>query len=691
MAGMFDDLIPSGQGQQGGLPLNFDDLIPQQYDQTLQGARQQVMTNPGMAAMGGVLNAAQGIPYIGTFTDETGSAIGAIPSLVTGGFKGYGEDYDKRQMNQQALRQASSEIAGPGGTLVPQLITGTGFGMAMPGPKMVPTSMMGAIGQGAGQGAMMGAAYGAGEGDASKSTEDSAAGRLGSALMGSASGGAVGGVVGGVGRQIAKALHPEAKSAPEIKAAYQAMADDQTPPADLAQTLQDRASRMSGGWSRPGMPSTIGDIAGPNAQALAENVANKPGAGMAEAARVLEERNTTAPVRGAGIIEEHIAPLDYLQKMQQAQQDMGSNAVKQGYQQAYDAAPKLNSPEVNQAVDRLTSDPLGQRVWKNAQLMASRDGQSFGSTDAAGNLSRNLGTREIDYLKKSADDLIGARMGTDGNMTNSELRFLTSVKNQMVKATDTANPAYATARKNFGDPASVKTAMEEGRDLLSSKDWFDTWQEYKNAPDIEKNGLLSGVASKVSEMLKAQGGENPLAKAGNDARKFVMNPEVRTRLDSILGSDKAQSMIEALSQEAGGQDFANRILSNSATARRLMTEETLNKQAQTGMEKIGPVARYAANWQLDKPASWLGVNPQTLEKAAQNANDASRGRLNEGLAKLLLNTNTADNLDALHKIGAFGALSQQQKQALAAALANQSKFQGPAAQAGRMLIYQGDS
>ena len=676
MAGMSDEELM----QMAGVAKPSDSEM---YQEALGNARTGIIgdwgsNNQAGAALGGIANAMQSIPFI----DEVGSAIAAVPKL-TESLDAYGDEYNRNQRNQQALRQATQEL-NPTGTAVSQIMTGIAASAPLAGGA-APASLMQAVKSGAIAGGSVGGLYGLGEGDASKDMGDSTAARFGHAAIGGAGGAALGGALGGLGYGLVKATNPAPKADPATKyLAEQIQKVDGSDPRDLGRMLEQNAIKTdASGWTSKGPPMTIADVGGAGVQNAAELAAQSPNASMGEAINFYNTRSQEAPTRLNKLIEQHIAPLDYVEQIKANQAAMGSEAVTKGYQDAYNAVTKIRDPEINKIVDTLVRDPLGKKIWSNATTIAARDGGTFGNRDATGVIT-SFSTKDLDVLKKSMDDFISPVGQGDENLTKSSYRFLVDLKKQLTTRGDAINPKWAEARAEYGDPASANEAMQEGYEFLSSKDWQDKLGSYKDANPNEQKSFFSGIARKMSEMMKSEAGDNPLGKAGNDARNFVMNSKVRERLNAALGEEKASSLIGDLTTEAKMGDTANRVLSNSATARRQMADTLLNDYSKSNLEKAHPVLNYFANLEL-KPASWVGLSSEKLQKSANAATDKKKAELLQSLGKMLFNPNVAQNTETLANVGNYISNTQNNAAKIGALLQQGQQGTLPTAQVLRQI------
>jgi hypothetical protein len=134
---------------------------PSDYENEVLTSKVEQSTNalPALAAYAG--NAAQALPFVGTFTDEAASHIGSALGLGEG--DGFGERYKDLQLRQQISREAGQQL-NPIATGIGQ--AGTALATLPFLPQTAPQATLGGkIVQGAKIGSEMGVAYGAGISD----------------------------------------------------------------------------------------------------------------------------------------------------------------------------------------------------------------------------------------------------------------------------------------------------------------------------------------------------------------------------------------------------------------------------------------------------------------------------------------------------------------------------------------------
>ena len=380
-------------------------------------------------------------------------------------------------------------------------------------------------------------------------------------------------------------------------------------------------------------------------------MANQPNTNIDKVTDFLNQRNTSAPSRINDIIEQHIAPTDYIEQRQTTLNNLKSPEIKGAYQAAYDSVPSINDPEVNQTLDRLISTDVGRKAWQQAFQAATLDGRTLGPVDATGSL-RSVSTYGIDQFKQQLDSTIRSE-ATNGNFDKmSPLGSkITNLKNQLVNRVDEINPIYGQARAQYGDEASLINAGDTGyKDIWSNKPGtaariYD--QFHNNMTPPEQQALLSGVARKIQEMGKVQAGDNPLPNTANPAKNIVNNPQVRERLTALLGDKPVGKFIDDMSTQAGMQDIANKILSNSATARRQAVQQDFAEKTASPLEKLRPLARYGSEFEALNPFTWIGINRKSVEQMGANASAANRSQIGSDVLGRLLNPDYSSNMKTL--------------------------------------------
>jgi hypothetical protein len=649
----------------------------------VNNAMQQTATNPLAAVTGYAANMEKMIPFM----HETGSAFAA--AFGAGQGKNFGERYNNLEQAQQTMREGEQQtqprIETPSWLpdITPNLLGEAGATLAtaplMPGNKVANTLGQ-AIKQGATTGAKIGSVYGLSDTNSFQDWQDAALDRLGHGIVGTTLGAGFGGPLGGLGYKTAQsATNLVDKNTPEeIKMLSEKFGQDNVSPQKLAASLRLQKEQ----------PVTIADVAGTNTQSLAEAIANQPGEGMNEISDFLNNRNIGQPSRINDIIEQHVAPLNYFEQRQASLKALGDDAISQAYQDAYAAAPKINDPQINQAIDRLVSTPVGSRAWSQATQAATLEGKSLGNVDALGNM-RSLSTYGLDTYQKELNSVIKSERinGNFDRMSPLGTKVL-GLNKQISLRLEELNPQLQQARNLYSNDASLLNAMDAGfSDLWGSK-WQNVLQDYNDMSQPEQDAFKSGMARKISELTNTQAGDKALAGAQNPGRTILNNDKVRERISAIMGDKAASNFESAISNQAAMQDLGNKVLANSATARRLAAQKDLNDQSQSFIaSKVTPVAKYLANLTIDRPGSWFGVTPSSVEQFGNKLSADKNRQLAQALAQKLFSPDYHTNMQTLYQTSLYPNQVAASQKALAEVLKNGLITQG----GGRAAIatYQG--
>jgi hypothetical protein len=170
----------------------------------------------------------------------------------------------------------------------------------------------------------------------------------------------------------------------------------------------------------------------------------------------------------------------------------------------------------------LTDDTIQAGMKKGLWLIkkeALGNGEKFNDSewgitgyDEAGDpiVSKVPNMRLLDAGKRGLDAIIAENKNQFGE-PNETARAVTILKNGYVKELDSLNPDYAKARKAYGDPASVNTALNEGRDFLR---WDkEEIQKFMSDPDIssaEKSAFSIGAKRALLDRYKLENTKNPI-------------------------------------------------------------------------------------------------------------------------------------------------------------------------------------
>lgn len=464
-------------------------------------------------------------------------------------------------------------------------------------------------------GAAGGAAYGSGNAEE------------GGRLAGAAEGAAIGAPIGAVAPYIARgvgatynavrgAMSPQANVAADLGRAI--MRDETTPQALLQATRDLQAVR-------PGV-ATVADAGGENVRGLVERIAQTPGAGRTTVVPALTQRQQGQ----LGRISNDLRTLTGTRQTatQAIEETMERRATDA--RPLYDAAFNFNAreiPEVVSAWQNVTNTGWGRRILNSPQFRLNLQTE-YGIADAA-NAPLMV---QIDAFKKVTDDLIqdSIRSGR-----NNQSRILQGMRDNLLQAIDTANPAYATARNAWAGPSRYLQAIDEGRNILGTRvDAEQLAAAIANMTDAEREAFRIGAVSSIISKM----GNDPARMA--DMTKYLRSPEMRARIAAIMPTDEArQQWAQRLNFEVSSSELAGRALGNSATARRLA-------ERQDAESIVGDLVMDA--FAGSPPASLLrrlvGAIPRRIR-------DTLRSRSDDVLAELLTDPQGMANLqNALQRV-----------------------------------------
>ena len=253
---------------------------------------------------------------------------------------------------------------------------------------------------------------------------------------------------------------------------------------------------------------------------------------------------------------------------EQLLETMRKNA-NQLFEPAY--SKNIRNAEIDDALDRIrTLDP---NIWKNAKKWADAERRSIGAIDVTGDL-RSYNTQFLHDMKRSMDQALGAEKMA--NPKFNDVPYL-KAKTDLNNAMKAENPAYATAMSQYGDDASLLTALKRGReeafptgsvDVMGGMKGDDI-KAFLNDPSItssEKDLFRLGAARALRERTLASNAK----KYTHNWADFASNPETESRMNALL-TDKMGSwdLLRAqLKKESQNYKGFSRAVGNSRTSAR---------------------------------------------------------------------------------------------------------------------------
>lgn len=594
----------------------LEDEAPEQEEAPAKGVKQ-----PGFTAQGDPLDTSigrtildqslQGLPLVGTFTDEVTSALGGLgagaylgyrnnmPEILGGFAPGQEIEFDLDELMGQAEKLGNERVAeqleiNPGTALTSQLGSGllTG-GALLKSAGATPTLFKGSkdvadlsaktynwLGRGnaltrAGKIAATGipgaALYGFGD--------DTGEGRLENALD-SAPWGALPAafpLVGGAartGKKLAKGAGKTAVAAKNIvlppeptknatNKILQRLADD-------SMTLEGLEARLA----RAPEGSALIDVGKGNLERLTEASANLPGKSANDAIKFVSKRMANEPKAVKSAVSDLIASGDFHGTAARIMKE-AEEKVKPMYQQVYKANPSVESKEI----DRILQTPAGKQALKTAAELMQNDRKLLGFTDPElleqaklagqhieGGVAKGLKMQTMDYVKRALDD-----MWNKAPYGSNERRILNNLRKDMVSALDEADASgmYKETRKIWAGAMSGQEALDTGRDFLKM-DTHELKTYFNNLGESEKELFRLGAAQNLRETISATPDRT------NMAKKIFGRQEYRDNLKEILGHKEFNKFKASMLRQEKQHLLSGRLLGNSRTALRVAEQQDLN-------------------------------------------------------------------------------------------------------------------
>lgn len=616
----FDEAPPStgaaiGRGIAQGLSANFSDEIAGLGDAS------------GFPAWAGVIPGMRQSVGAGRMLAEK-----VAPSVFgSGGSAAYDETVARERAANEAASAAHPWAYG-GGNVVGAIATAPLTPALMPFRAAQGAGIVARGAAGAGNLAATGAAYGAvaGAGEGQGDPLD----RLPSAAQGAAIGGVAGPVMGG-------ALHGARRAAGYLADNVAAVRN----PGSLADRVVARNFERDSAnlpaiaddierAGAAGQQLTAADIAGPNTQALAGDVARTPGPGRAAAREFLESRqvgDNALPSQGDRISaqlgnilgdEGAIATADSIIARRSTEAD-------KLYARAWQRKLDYEAPEGRKLLSLLDRVPESAKARANEILeISDRDGLQilFNPTPNANGkftLSTAPNGRHWDYVKQALDDTIDANRNEVTGKLNTLGGAVQGLKTEILSSLDKLNPLYRVARQNFAGHSELLQALREGQSAFTPG---------MSTEAVEK--ALRGLTPGEREMYRL-GAVNALRgqlanmpDGANKARAAFGRPALRDKIAAMKRSDPDghSDFVRFLGNEQAMFTTMNKSLGGSPTA------ERLGNMADTdGL--IGDLASAAVQAGTGRPREAIRAVWSTLKKV----DPEKRGKVMNEARQVLLN------------------------------------------------------
>lgn len=552
-----------------------------------QVAEDQMTISGAGPLLSGVTKFAQGIPFVGEYSDEITGAI----DRATGGTGAAGDMQRAVQIamdRQYPKTSAGLQIAGG--------IVGGVPMAAVAAPAVVasaPASLAGRVALGAATGAVTGGVEGAVSGYGSGVGDTRSENALSRGLLGAAFGGVVGGAAPAFATGVKNALEwfkgrdvnviaQRFKISPDaakvVKAAIEnddfaaaqdmlrragddAMLADASP---STRQLLDTAMTSGGSAARIGREAVEGRASAANDRltSVLDNVLGSP-TGTKAASTEISRR--TAGIRDMAYTRAYSSAIDY----------------------ADDAGQKIEGvlsripPRTVQAAVSEANDAMRAAGVKNQQLMIEI------ADDGAVTFREMPNVQQLDELKKALQSI--AQNETDavtGRITGAGVRAKTLAR-ELSEALGDAVPAYRTAVKLGGDKIAEQNALDLGRKLLVPSTTREAVSEAmqgasKEAQAAARRGLRTYLDDTLANVKAAV--TNPNLDAA-EALRLVRDLSSRAnkeKVQVVLGQGRSDALFKALDEARIQLETRAAVARNSATASRLAGQQAVSDLTQPG-------------------------------------------------------------------------------------------------------------
>ncbi len=647
----FDDPV-SGRTVTKTLPFGMDKKQFQKLDEQTQRNIMygiQPSTNPSSAGQ-----AADNVSVEAEFSPE-------IQAVLDGFLFGFGDEllsgiqaarsdvsYEEAlAANRAAARKFADE--NPGKALSLEMAGGLPY-MFIPGLGIAKTaSLLARTGRGAASGLLAGAAGGYGEG------EGGVMNRLASSAMGAAFGGPLGAAQPFIG-DAAGALYrrvfrgesfPKQSAQRRINEAFEA--DGQTP-GSVSQTIQARGnprtepqvgpmlSGQAGQQAPQPRMETIADDAGPVTETLLEGAASRPTAALSLAERQLRARKDG---RYGRVMQDTTDAFgkqpNYYKELDTINEARKTEAAP--FYQAVDNFGVVDNPAINKILT--TYKNTFEDAWPTARklILSSNDApddvREFARIspklfDDDGAVSVPLTATVLDYLQRGVREFADA---TKGSGTGPGLsKNYKGIQNELIEALNdvvvdaNGTPVYKMARSIWHDSKDAERAIEKGKLEFMQMDPEEIERFLRGKSKTIQDAFKAGAVRSIVDKIGRKSDSNPA-----NAMPFT-NEFYRAKLKALINAtaDENESaadifadLMRKIAREKKLGDVENRVISNSATARRLNTQTP-----QSGGGAAMEVANTAAG---GLPGTGMVVN-----KMMEKITGAFSKQSDEEVARMLL-------------------------------------------------------
>lgn len=480
-------------------------------------------------------------------------------------------------------------------------------------------------------------------------------------LIGAGAGAAAGLGANAIGR-VAPALKTMlSTSSPERAVASTALADAGNAQAASARLKVLATQLRAGSKGATPNPQTVGDVLGPQGQALAQRAIASPNPDSQAYADQLAQRQQQSPQRVKEAVNQALTPSPYSAEEQKLIDTMKANA-KPLYDKAYAAFPSIQSDQLSNVLN----NPYGVAASKRAVKDMKADGVSVGPMNPATGMVEAPSLQYYDYVKRALDD--SAQAAKQGG-NNNQARIIGGMRDRMLDDIDlkTSGPngvsPYAEARKQYQSDHAVVDALHSGLNDFDKMTPHEVEAAISNMDFSSKDAFRSGVAESLFQQIGST--KNKV----NVGYKLIGSPDMQAKLGSLFDNPKdAANFIATLQRESE------------------MFDRT---KVMTAAAKAGPAAATAPTGNPVGAVAHAVTNPKlAILQAAANA--ASRPPQNAGGISRIMSQQGAGGADQMARLAEVARRVDAAKRRGATAGATGAVIGGGAAGAATPLLVKPD-
>lgn len=408
-------------------------------------------------------------------------------------------------------------------------------------------------------------------------------------------------------------------------------------PDDAASTLEDAAQANT--------PMMLADVS-PQMRSLAGSVSRRSPEAFEIAETALRPRSQGQGERALAAIESNLGGIENPIEVSEALMRGAAEKAQPLYAEFY-AQPARSSP----LLKSLLSRPAARDAITRAKEIALDEGENpetWGiDLDPEGQLTvvNDLSPMTLDYIKRAMGDVIeskGKRNDITGKLELGEAgRAVAKLNKAFVAEVDKLYPQYAPARAAYAGPAAAKSALEDGRRMANSRPReIQRRMRDLKGDELEqfRLGLRVGIADKIAGKRLANEAFEPIFGSPNDKGRMT-----------ALSEGGAEGFGRVYDMEGKMSATANEVLGNSATARRLASDQAFENRAADIVE---------GGFALASGAGAQGLGQKLARGAADRARAGFTEKLANELAPLLFNDDPASGARFIRELMARSEKAQ---------------------------------